>query len=68
VESVDHLLLHCDVVSAIWSVFLVVLEYPGLCLDVLSICLNAGDPLAGQRVLRCEKWCLHASFGVYGGK
>jgi len=40
----------------------------GLCLDVLLICMIAGSPLVGQRVLRCGKWYLCASFGVYGGK
>jgi len=48
--------------------FLVVLGCPGLCLDVLLICMIVGGPLASQRVLQCEKWCLHASFGVCRGK
>jgi hypothetical protein len=41
---------------------------PGLCIGVLLTCLTVGSPLAGQRVQRCEKWCLCASFSVCGGK
>jgi len=32
------------------------------------ICMVVGGPLASQGVLQCGKWCLHASFGVCGGK
>jgi hypothetical protein len=49
-------------------VFSIVLGCPGLCLDVLLICMTAGVPLAGQGVLQYRKWCLHAFFGVYGGE
>jgi hypothetical protein len=48
--------------------FLVVLESPGLCLEVLLICLIVGGPMAGLGVLWYEKWCLRASSGVYGRK
>jgi hypothetical protein len=66
---VDHLFLHCNVASAHFgALFSVVLGCPGLCLDVLLICMTIGGPLAGQGVQWCEKWCLRASFGVCGGK
>jgi hypothetical protein len=64
-ESVDHLLLHCNVASAIWSVLF---NRFGLCLDVSLICMIVGGPLVGQRALQCGKWCLCASFGVDGRK
>jgi hypothetical protein len=68
-ESIDHLLLHCNVVSSIWSVLFTRFGMSWvMCLDVLLICMIAGSPLVGQRVLRCGKWYLCASFGVYGGK
>jgi len=57
-ELVDHLLLLCDVASASWSAFLVVLGCPGLYLEVLLICLTVGGPMAGLGVRRCGKWCL----------
>jgi hypothetical protein len=66
-ELVNHLLLHCDVASAIWSVFLVILGCPGLCLEVLLIYLTVGGPMVGLGV-RYGEWCLRASFGVYGRK
>lgn len=47
--------------------FLFVLGCLGLCLDML-IYVTDGGLLASQCVLRCGKWCLHASFGVCGGK
>ena len=67
-ELVNHLLLHCDVASAIWSVFLVILRCPGLCLEVLLTCLTVGGPMVGLVVLRHGEWCLRASVGVYGRK
>jgi hypothetical protein len=48
--------------------FSVVLRCLGLCPDGSLICMTVGDPLAGQGVLRCRKWCLRASFSVCGGK
>jgi hypothetical protein len=41
-ESVDHLLLHCDLVCL------------GLCLEELSTCLSVGGSLEGGGVLRLE--------------
>jgi hypothetical protein len=67
-ESINHLLLHCDVASTIWSSFSVILGCPGFCLDVLLICMTVGGLLAGQGVLRCGKLWLHATFGAYRGK
>jgi hypothetical protein len=32
-ESVDYLLLHFEVVYALWNAFLIALCYLGLCLD-----------------------------------
>jgi hypothetical protein len=48
--------------------FSIALGCPELCLDVSLICMIVGGPLVGQGVLGCGKWCLHASFGVYGRK
>lgn len=48
--------------------FSIVLGCPGLCLNMLLICMTVLRPLASQGVLQCEKWCLCASFSVYGGK
>jgi hypothetical protein len=52
---VDHLLLNCDVSYAIWIAFLVVLDYLGLCLVVLSICMLVGGPLVVRGVLLCGR-------------
>jgi hypothetical protein len=57
-ESVDHLLLHSDVASAIWSVFSVALGCHGLCLDVLLICMIVGGPLALAAVWKMVPTCL----------
>jgi hypothetical protein len=38
----------------------------GICLDGLSTCLRVDGPLEGQGVLRCEKWCPIAFFGLFG--
>jgi hypothetical protein len=43
-ESMDHLLLHCDVGSALWYA----LGCLGLCHDELSICLLVGSLQAGR--------------------
>jgi hypothetical protein len=48
--------------------FLIALGCPGLCLYVLLICMIVGSPLVGLRELRCRKWCLCTSFGVYERK
>ena len=64
----DHLLLHYDVASTIWSALFSCFGCPGLCLDVLLTCLIVGGSLAGQGVMQCGKWYILASFGVYGGK
>jgi hypothetical protein len=67
-KSVNHLLLHCDVASAIGSVFFpVVLGCPWLCLNVLLTCMTTSGPLAGQGVLRCVKWCIRASLRTERG-
>jgi len=66
-ESVDHLLLHCDVTSALSSTLFNRLGMswvmPRRVIDLL-----VSGPLEGQYVLRCEKWFLFASLCVYGGK
>jgi len=66
-ESVDHLLLHCDVVYALWyslfSRFGLSWVMPRRVIDLL-----AGGLRAGQGVLQCGKWHPFASFDAYGGK
>jgi hypothetical protein len=37
-------------------------------IDLYDCYMTASGPLTGLGVLQCEKWCLHVSFGVYGGK
>jgi hypothetical protein len=46
-ESVDHLLLHCGVTSALFNALLLALVCLGLCLEVLSNCLLVGGRLEG---------------------
>jgi hypothetical protein len=51
-ETVDHLLLHCDVASFVWnSLSLAVSVRLGLCLDGLLTCLHVGGHLEDQGVL-----------------
>jgi hypothetical protein len=40
----------------------------GLCLDGLLTCLHIGGRLEGLGVMRCEKWCPLAFFGLFGGR
>jgi hypothetical protein len=40
----DHLLLHFNVASVIWSVLSIALECPGLCLDVSLLSTIVGSP------------------------
>jgi hypothetical protein len=47
-ESVDHLLLHCDVASTLWSALFSALVCLGLCLEELSTCLLVGGRLEGR--------------------
>jgi hypothetical protein len=58
-ESVDHLLLHCDVASTFCGIMfflgLVCLE---LCLEELSTYLLLGRRLEGQGVLRYGRWSI----------
>jgi len=62
-ESVNHIFLHCDVASAIWSVlfnrFGMPWVMPRRVIDLYDCWWASGRP----RALRCGKWCLHASFG-----
>jgi hypothetical protein len=68
-ESVDHLLLHCDVASILWSSlfshFGMSWVMPRRVIDLLA-CF--GSHLEDQGAMRFGKWPLFASFGVYGGK
>jgi len=67
-KSVDHLRLHFDVASAIWSSLFNRFGMSWGCLDVSLICMIVGGPLVGHGALRFGKWCLRAYFGVYGRK
>jgi hypothetical protein len=67
-KSMDHLLLHCDVASALcnslFSSFKLSWIIPRWVIDLLACwCLQVG-----QGVLRSEKWRPLAFFGAYGGK
>jgi hypothetical protein len=53
-ESVDHLLLHYDVASTIWSAFFSCFGCPGLCLDVLLTCLIVGGSLRAKECCGVE--------------
>jgi len=54
-------------VLLLYGVFsLTALGCPGLCLDGLSTCLCVGGPLKDEGVLRCEKCCPLAFFGLFG--
>jgi hypothetical protein len=46
--------------------FLIVLVCLGLCREELLTCLLVGGNLEGRGVLRFGRWCLFASFGVFG--
>jgi hypothetical protein len=67
-ESVDHLLLHCDVASAIWSAFFsrfgMSWVMPRRVGDMYDCWWSFGKPKSAV----VWKWCLHASFGVCEGK
>jgi hypothetical protein len=67
-ESVDHLLLHCDVAFALRIPFLIGLICLRLCLEELLTYLPVGGSLEGQGVLRFGRWCQFAFFGVFGRK
>lgn len=55
-ESVDHLLLHCDVGCAIWNVFFNIdLGCIGSYLDEWSICMLVDGLLATLGVLLCGR-------------
>jgi hypothetical protein len=57
-ESVDHLLLHCDVTFVLWITFLLGLVCLGLCLEEFSTYLPIGGSLEGQGVLQFGRWYL----------
>jgi hypothetical protein len=68
-ESVDHLLLHCDVACALWSVLFSLFDVTwvmnGRVIDLL-------DCWKGQKVIkwcwRCGEWPLCALCGLFGGR
>jgi hypothetical protein len=49
-------------------IFLIVLVSLGLCREDFLTCLLVGGNLEGRGVLRFGRWCLFASFGVFGNK
>jgi hypothetical protein len=67
-DSVDHLLLHFMWLMLCGVLSLAILGWHGVMLDMLSTYLLVGGLLEGRGALRCEKLCLFAPFGVYGGK
>jgi hypothetical protein len=68
-ESIDHLLHHCEVTSALWnaifSCFGLSWVMPNRMVDLFA-CLVGGWLLS--KVLSCEKWFPFALCGAYGGK
>jgi len=65
-KTVDHLLLHCDVVLLCGIMSFLGLVCLGLCLGELLIYLHVGGRRVGQGVLQFGRWCLFAFFGVFG--
>jgi hypothetical protein len=67
-ESVNHLLIHCDVTHALWSAifthFGLSWVMPRRVLDLFACWWTSGRP----RVPRFGRWCRHAFFGVFGMK
>ena len=65
-ESVDHLLIHSDVASALWSAifsrFGLAWVMPGRVPDLWASWWSK----EGQGVPWCGKWCPHVCFGLYG--
>jgi len=65
---VDHLLLLCDMASAVWSSifsrFGLSWVMPKQVIDLLSCLWSSGR----RRMLQCGKWRLFASFGAFGEK
>jgi hypothetical protein len=66
-ESVDHLLLHCEVAAPYGMLFSAALGCLGLCLFGWLIYSLAGGRVDALGVLSCGRWCLLAFCGVCGG-
>jgi len=68
-ESVEHLLLYCEVACTLWNVFFPgPLGCLGLCLDKLLTCLLVGGLLVALRVLLCRRRCFLVFCCVFARK
>jgi hypothetical protein len=72
-ESIDHLLLHCEVAHALWCNTLSRLDFswvmPNCILDLCACWCSlvfAGVLLAGLGVPWFGRWCLFVFFGLFG--
>ena len=55
-KSVDYLILYCEVVCALWSVFSAASGYLGLCLE--ADCCSTCSAVIRKMVPTCLLWCI----------
>jgi hypothetical protein len=67
-ETVDHLLLHCDVAFVLWNSLFSRFGMSWVMHRRVIDLLVVGGHLVDQGALLFGKWCLFVSFGAYDGK
>jgi hypothetical protein len=67
-DMVDHLLLHCEVASALWSAIFGCFGMSWVMPRWVSELFVSWWSLGGGGVPWFGRWCLLAFFGVYGGR
>jgi len=67
VESVDHLLLHCEVACLLWNTIFSRFSLSWVMPRRWLIYLHVGGRVVALRVRLCGRWFLVASYGACGG-